>query len=127
MIMSYQLGLDPGNADKAIQSKVPGLGQSGRHETKHIDYIFTFESWRSNLPQVFLFPFVRLTVTLGHRSQSTLRNRRKMRWKLQILSFLTIHFSSKSDKYSIIYDPLKLKFFREKFLEFSVKIKQTWC
>ena len=58
MIMSDQLGLCPDNPDKAIQSKVTGLGQSGRHETKHIDYIFTFESWRSNLPQVFLFSFV---------------------------------------------------------------------
>ena len=46
MIMSYQLGLYSDNAEKAIQSKVPGLGQSGRHETKHIDYILTFDSWR---------------------------------------------------------------------------------
>ena len=63
-----------------------------------------------------------LTVTLRHWDQSTLRNQRKMRWKLQILFFLTIHFSSKSDKYLIIYDPLKIKFL-EKFLEFSMKIQ----
>ena len=67
-------------------------------------------------------PAFRLTVTLGHRNQSTLRNQRKMRWKLQILFFLTIHFSSKSDTYLIIYDPLKIKFL-EKFLEFSMKIQ----
>ena len=46
MLMSDQLELYPDNADKAIQSKVTGLGQSGRHETKIIDYILTFHSWR---------------------------------------------------------------------------------
>ena len=42
--------------------------------------------------------------------------------KLQHFTFLTVYFSSQSDKYSIIYLPLKIKFLRQhfqKFLEFK--------
>ena len=40
--------------------------------------------------------------------------------KLQILTFLTIHFSFRSDKYSIIFKPLKIKFLWHQFQHFSI-------
>ena len=40
--------------------------------------------------------------------------------KLQLLTFLTIHFSFKSDKYSIIFKPLKIKVFWHQFQHFSI-------
>ena len=39
--------------------------------------------------------------------------------KLEILNSLTIHFSFKSDKYLIIYSPLKIKFFSTKIQIFK--------
>ena len=63
-------------------------------------------------------------------AQRVLQKRRKTRRKLQILTFLTIYFSCKSDEYSIIYKPLKIKFQIsefEKFLEiieFSRKFRE---
>ena len=50
------------------------------------------------------------------KPQSIPRKRRKTGQKLPILTSLTIHFSSKSDKYSTIYKPLKIKFL---WLQFS--------
>ncbi len=56
--------------------------------------------------------------------------RRKTRRKLQILTSLTIYFSCKSDEYSIIYKPLKIKFQKPEFqkfleiIEFSRKFRE---
>ena len=51
-------------------------------------------------------------------SQRVPRKHRQTTPKLQNLSYLTIHISAQSDKYSIIYLPLKIKFLRQHFQKF---------
>ena len=52
------------------------------------------------------------------KKQSVSRKRCKTSQKLQILTSLTIHFSSKNTKYSKLYKPLKIKFLWLQFQDF---------